>query len=107
MARHPLVSRLALDQAAITADLGLAPSADERELDPIRTKVVVASAAAGLPAPIATVADAPETHGEPDAALDRLRRAGFGGCLTGDPAELPLINDAFAATTVGGQREAT
>ena len=95
IAALPSVVRLALGEADLAADLGMQPSPDGRELAPIRSAVVVASAAAGLAAPVGPV----HTDLSDDDGLAMtsavLVRHGFGGRSAIHPRQIPLINEAF------------
>jgi hypothetical protein len=55
IAEQPRVWQLGLGELDLCAEVGLQPSADERELLSIRLQVVLASAAAGLASPIGPV----------------------------------------------------
>lgn len=55
VAAAPRVHRLAVGEADLAAALGLNPSADRRELWPIRSEVVLASALSGLVPPVGPV----------------------------------------------------
>lgn len=95
IAAHPRVVRLALGEADLCAELGVIPSPDARELWAIRSDVVVASAAAGLEAP---VGPAPTDLHDPE-ALERtsrqLYRQGFGGRSVLHPRQVATVNAAF------------
>lgn len=52
LASAPRVLRLGMGEADLRADLGLEPGPGELEMRPLRPAVVVASAAAGLTAPV-------------------------------------------------------
>lgn len=90
--------RLAFGNVDLAAALGVA--ADDREvLAPARMTVVVASAAAGLPAPVDGVTtqlrDQDLTRADARAAV----RAGFGGKLCVHPDQLVPVVQGFAPTT--------
>ncbi len=89
------VSHLSIGEEDLAAELGMQPSEDRRELVPIRTGVVVASAAAGINAPIGPV----NTNFRDLQALressEALRRMGYGGRTAIHPSQIPVINDAF------------
>jgi citrate lyase subunit beta/citryl-CoA lyase len=93
LARAPRVARLLLGEAALRAQLRLAPGPDERELLWLRSVVVVASAAAGIAPPVADVCPDPGRFAESSAALARL---GFGGRLCAGAGELELAGGIFA-----------
>ena len=89
------VVRLALGEEDLAADLGLSLSANAAEMWPIRSQVVVASAAAGLQAPCGAVF----TNLNDDVGLTNtstvLCRQGFGGRSVIHPKQVQAVNDAF------------
>jgi citrate lyase subunit beta/citryl-CoA lyase len=95
IARAARVVGLQLAEAGLMDELGLDPSPDERELSWIRSQVVLASAAAGIAAPVGS----PPVDGADLARLrsssDALRRAGFGGraCVRAD--HVAVVNEVF------------
>jgi citrate lyase subunit beta / citryl-CoA lyase len=98
IAQEPRVWQLGLGELDLCAEVGIQPSADERELLPIRVQVVLASAAAGLVPPIGPVS----TDFRDLVALRRstegLRRVGFGSRWAIHPAQVPVINQTFTPT---------
>ena len=104
IAQEPRVWQLGLGELDLCAEVGIQPSADERELLSIRVQVVLASAAAGLEPPVGPVS----TDFRDLAALQRsteaLRRVGFGSRWAIHPAQVPVINETFTPTP--GQLEA-
>ncbi len=94
IARAPRVAQLFLAEDEIVTELGLAPGNDERELLWVRSQVVVASAAAGLSAPIACP---PSTLGSatPTQSTMELRRLGFGGRACTDGEHVAIVDDVF------------
>ncbi len=92
------VLRLQLGELDLAADLGFEVSADEMELLPARSSVVVASAAAGIAPPVGAV----WPHVRDDAGLasttKRLRRLGFIGRAAVHPAQLETIHRLFSHT---------
>jgi citrate lyase subunit beta/citryl-CoA lyase len=95
IARSPRVSHLALGEADLRAELAVDPSDDEREWQPIRSRLVVASAAAGIGPPAGSAAT-------DFTDLDRLRRSsetyrrlGFAARSAIHPAQIPVINEVF------------
>ena len=89
------VKRLAFGAADYSLDAGLVPSYDEPELAEARARVVLASRAAGVEAPL----DSPWFHlRDMDGfrrALERSRRGGFQGRLCVHPDQVPVANEAF------------
>ncbi|MCR6030511.1 CoA ester lyase [Nocardioides sp. zg-579] len=95
VARSPRVRRLAIGEADLAAELGLVPGPEREELAPIRSRVVVASAAAGLERPIGPV------HTVVDDAAGLLRtcrqqyRQGFRGRTAIHPSQVIVINAEY------------
>lgn len=89
------VKRVAFGAADFSYDAGLAPSLEEPELASARDRVVLASRAAGMEAPL----DSPWFHlRDMDGfrrALERSRRGGFQGRLCVHPDQVPVANQAF------------
>jgi citrate lyase subunit beta/citryl-CoA lyase len=98
LAAHPLVSRVALGEADLIADLGMDPSPDDRELWPLRMRAVVASAAAGIDAPVGPVDTAFADLAGLAASTEALRRAGYGARAAIHPDQVEVINAAFTPT---------
>lgn len=94
LARHPRVRQLALGEADLAAELGIA--ADELAvLGPLRAQLVVASAAAGLAAPTGPVhLDVRDPDGL-RASTTALKRAGFGARSAIHPDQVAVIEDVF------------
>lgn len=90
------VRRLAFGAADYSAEVGLAPGLDEAELTDARSRVVLASRAAGLEGPL----DSPWFHlREQEAyarALGASRRMGFQGRLCIHPDQVGAANEAYA-----------
>jgi citrate lyase subunit beta/citryl-CoA lyase len=89
------VKRVAFGAADFSLEAGLVPSIDEPELASARDRVVLASRAAGVEAPL----DSPwfylkDVEGF-RRALERSRRGGFQGRLCVHPDQVPLANEAF------------
>lgn len=90
------VQRLVFGPLDFQVDLGLGGDGDE--LLYIRSKLVLVSRLAGLPAPIdgpSTAIDAPDAV---RAHATRARRLGFGGVLCIHPTQAPIVNDCFRPT---------
>lgn len=95
IAMHPAVVRLALGEADLGAELGIDPSPDHREWLSIRTTIVVASAAAGIDAPVAPVTtDFTDLDALRESTV-ALKRMGFGSRAAIHPAQVPVINQVF------------
>lgn len=96
LAACPQVLRLVFGHLDFQADAGLACAADESELVPVRLALVLASRRAALAAPVDGVS--PGTQDTTQLSLDaaRSRRGGFGAKLCIHPAQVALVNAAFA-----------
>ena len=94
----PGVSHLGIGEADLTAELGVTPSPDERELLPLRMQLVVASAAAALSPPTGPVSlDVRDLTGLRASTL-ALRAAGFGSRSAVHPDQVPVIEEVFTPT---------
>lgn len=96
IAATPGLSRLAFGSVDFGLDAGI--PGIEHELDFVRSRLVIESRFAGLPAPIdgiTAVIDQPEVIVR---EAERSRRFGFGGKLCIHPAQVALVNAAFAPT---------
>lgn len=92
IARHPAVATIALGEADLAAELGLR---GEDAFGWIRSRTVVAAAAAGLPAPaMAVYTDLADADGLA-ASCARGRALGMFGRSALHPAQLPVIARAF------------
>ncbi len=90
------VVRIGLGEVDLAAELGLAPSESRAELTPLRLQLVVASAAAGIAAPVGpTSTDFRDLDGL-RASTGALLRLGFRGRTAIHPAQVPVINDVFS-----------
>lgn len=96
IARAPRVSRLHLGETALRAQLGVELGADERELLFARSLVVLASAAAGISAPVAPISRPGVPLDDVRASTEALRRLGFRGRACTDPSHVTIINEVFA-----------
>lgn len=97
LAAHPRVSRLALGEADLAADLGVSPRAEQVWWS-LRTRAVVASSAAGLPGPTGPVhLDVRDLDGLRSTTL-ALREAGFSARSAVHPDQVPVIEQALTPT---------
>ena len=97
-ATMPRVRRFAFGAGDFTLDMNLHWSADELELLPYRSALVLASRAAGLERPIDTVwARLDDREGFARSAQRALAH-GFQGKLCIHPTQCPVVNDAFTPT---------
>lgn len=89
------VKRIAFGAGDFANDVGLSPSLDEPELADARARLVLASRAAGVEAPI----DSPWFHLKDKEAfarsLERSRRGGFQGRLCVHPDQVEPVNAAY------------
>lgn len=94
IAAAPRVHQLMIGEYDLGAELGVDPSATEAFM-PLRMDIVVASAAAGIAAPLGPVLA--DFHDLDELAVDtrRLARQGFGGRPAIHPAQVAVINAAF------------
>jgi citrate lyase beta subunit len=100
LAETPGAHRLLFGNLDFGLDAGITPMGhDERELLYARSKLVIASRAAGLPAPIdgvcTDIKDAAETSALIQSAT-AARALGFGGKLCVHPNQVAAVNGAFS-----------
>ncbi|MFE2757298.1 HpcH/HpaI aldolase/citrate lyase family protein [Actinosynnema sp. NPDC059335] len=96
VASAPRVVRLGVGEADLAAELGLRPDDRRTEMWPLRSAIVVASAAAGLPAPIGPVETAVRDEARLRAGTELLLRQGFRARTVLTPAQLPVVNAVFS-----------
>jgi citrate lyase subunit beta/citryl-CoA lyase len=89
------VKRVAFGAADFSLEAGLVPSAEEPELAFARERVVLASRAAGMEAPLDSPWFALRDEAGFRRALERSRRGGFQGRLCVHPDQVPVANAAF------------
>lgn len=89
------VVRLQLGEADLAADLGMSPSPDGAEWDPIRTQLVVVSAAAGIGAPVGPVSTDFRDLDRFAASTRALARRGYVGRACIHPAQVAVVNEVF------------
>lgn len=92
------VSHMAIGEADLAAELGMVPSPDGRELNPIRLSLVVTSSAHGLNRPIGPVQTTIEDLDSLRSTSLDLRRMGYRGRAAVHPKQISVINEAFSAT---------
>lgn len=98
IASQERVYQLQIGEVDLAGELGLEPGADDAELAPIRSQVVVASAAAGCHPPVGPVST---ITADPVALADstrRLRRQGFAGRACIHPNQLPVVHQTYTPT---------
>jgi citrate lyase subunit beta/citryl-CoA lyase len=91
----PIVSRLAIGEADLGADLGIDASLPESAWLPIRLQLVVASAAAGLEAPVGPVLTDFRNDARLHETTTSLRQIGFGARAAVHPQQVAVINRVF------------
>lgn len=96
LARAEGVERLVFGSIDFQADLGM--RAEEAELLPFRTQLVLASRLAGIAAPVDGVSTAIDDHERLRADALHARRLGFGGKLCIHPRQVETINRCFMPT---------
>ncbi len=98
IASHRRLTEMAIGEADMGAELGIQPSADDREWLPIRSRLLVACIAAGIEPPVGPVSvdfrdlDALRT------STEGLLRMGFRARPAIHPAQIAVINDVFTPT---------
>jgi citrate lyase subunit beta/citryl-CoA lyase len=95
VATAPRVVRLGLGEADLAGELHLRPGPLREELWPIRSDVVIASAAAGLRPPVGPVHTAVRDREGLERTTELLLRQGFRARTAITPAQLPAINAVF------------
>lgn len=95
VALAPRVVRLGLGEADLAGELALRPGPAREELWPIRSRIVVASAAAGILAPVGPVDTAVRDTGLLRETTRLLLRQGFRARTAISPRQLPTINEVF------------
>jgi len=93
IATHRNTHQLMIGEADLGADIGL--PADSPIWDSLRADVVVASAAAGLPAPIGPVNPDYSSPATIEAETRRLKAMGFGARAIIHPAQIEPVHRAF------------
>ncbi|OKI56383.1 aldolase [Micromonospora sp. CB01531] len=98
VAAAPRVLRLGIGEADLAGELGLQPGADRAEFGPIRSQVVVASAAAGITPPVGPVETTLRDAARLEQTTRALLRQGFRARTAIHPGQLAVINDVFTPT---------
>lgn len=91
----PRVERLQVGEADLSAELGIEQGPDGLELLWVRSRVVVASAAAGIAAPVAPVTTDFTDLATLRRSTEALRRMGYRGRACIHPAQLDVVNAVF------------
>ncbi|WP_067701464.1 HpcH/HpaI aldolase/citrate lyase family protein [Nocardia jejuensis] len=95
IAAAPRIARLQLGEADLRADAGISPGPDEREMLYARSHVVLASAAAGIDAPLAPVSTDFTDLAALRHSTKALARLGFRGRACIHPNQVPIVNEIF------------
>jgi citrate lyase subunit beta / citryl-CoA lyase len=95
LASAPRVVRLGVGEADLAAELGADLRADPEVLGPLRLQLVVASAAAGIAAPVGPASIDFHDLGALRTSTEGLFRLGFRGRTAIHPAQVPCINEVF------------
>lgn len=96
VARAARVQQLAIGEVDLTAELGVRPGPEDIELDPVRMRLVVASAAVGILPPIGPVSTDFRDLDELRASTERLSRRGFGARQVIHPAQVGVVNEVLS-----------
>lgn len=99
LAGHRSVVRLGLGAADLAAELGLGPDGVDERLAPARFQLVVASAAAGLPAPVGPTSLVLDDPAAVERSTRRLAAEGFGARTCVHPSQVPPVHVGLAPTT--------
>jgi citrate lyase subunit beta / citryl-CoA lyase len=99
LASAPRVVRLGIGEVDLAADLRVELTDAGEEMTPLRLQVVVASAAAGIGAPVAPVARDYRDLGALRRSTHALRGLGFRARTAIHPAQVTVINEVFTPTT--------
>ncbi|MHB8633067.1 MAG: HpcH/HpaI aldolase/citrate lyase family protein [Thermoplasmatota archaeon] len=97
LAAAPRVAAVCFGAEDLCADLGIPRSADNREVASARSWVVLAAAAAGIPALDMITADVRDVERVGREAAE-ARRLGFRGKMCIHPTQVPAIHEAFRPT---------
>ena len=98
------VKRLSFGAADLALDLGMTVSEDEAELDYVRHRLVVASRAAELEAPVDTVWFRLQDTAGFRACAEKSRRGGFFGKLLIHPGQVSTANEVFTPSEAEVER---
>ena len=98
IADAPRVRALQLGEIDLAADLGLPSRPRPEDLAPLRSRVVVASAASGLQQPVGAVSPQFRDLASFREGTERLRAAGFLGRAAIHPSQVLVIHEVFAVS---------
>jgi citrate lyase subunit beta / citryl-CoA lyase len=103
-AEAPRVIRMGIGEADLAAELGLQPGPGREELAPIRSQVVVASAAAGILPPVGSVSTDVRDLDALVSSTRTLLGQGFRARSAIHPRQVPVINEVFTPSADEVQR---
>ncbi|MEU6020234.1 CoA ester lyase [Micromonospora sp. NPDC047134] len=98
VAAAPRVVRLGLGEADLAAELCLQPGPDKMELWPLRSRVVLACAAARIAPPVGPTETALRDLERLEATSRLLLRQGYRSRTAIHPAQVPVVNRVFSPT---------
>lgn len=98
LAAAPRVERLQVGEADLTAETGISPGEDERELLFLRSRIVLVSAAYRLAPPVGPVATDFRDLERFRRTTQALRRLGYAGRACIHPAQVAIANELFTPT---------
>jgi citrate lyase subunit beta / citryl-CoA lyase len=106
IARHPQVLAMSIGGRDLRRELELEARADGQELLHVRSRLVLASRAAGLAGPFDSVALAP-VDDRPMLRTECLhsRSLGMRGRACVHPSQVTVVNEVFGDGSTGGERE--
>jgi citrate lyase subunit beta/citryl-CoA lyase len=107
IAAAPRVLRLGVGEVDLAADLGVGLDDEHTILNPLRLRVVVASAAAGISRPVAPTSTAFRDLVAFRRSAEALRQLGFRGRTAIHPGQIAVIHEVFTpgADEVAAARE--
>lgn len=95
IAAAPRVHQLQIGEVDLAADAGITPGEDEAELAPLRSAVVLASAAARIRPPVGPVSRETRDLDGLATTTRRIRRQGFFGRACIHPAQVAVAHEVF------------
>lgn len=96
LASAPRVTRLGIGEADLVGELRLRPSEAQDELTSMRLQITLASAAAGIAAPVGPTSLDVRDLDALRRSTEALLRLGFRARTAIHPAQLPVVNAAFS-----------
>ncbi len=102
LASAPRVTRLGIGEADLAAELGVDVRTDPQILGPLRLQLVVASAAAGIAAPVGPASIDFKDLDALRTGTEALLRLGFRARTAIHPAQLACINEVFTPSAGAG-----